>query len=576
MMDFKYQQQPPPQPQPQQIAPQSHGFNNNDNSHRWEDQEWAYNLCARVMQVFLILLITFALAICFATMESCQFLVYSLPTGALPEGIVYPDNSTMSSNRTKAYIGIYRYADTDNPQVCLQYKQNDTYVKVARTGIWISTICCCIALVSLLLEFCCCRFVCSRLMVNISLIFGAVGIPLCFVVFLHSACNAFNFAHATYQCSLGGGAYAALIVLALLVVSMIVSCITPKALPLVTVAQRMEAEAVNDPCCGCHGGGCGQQSDKSDYDLPDRPQQELPKPLPAAETVHIQGYPYKQYFDDLIGGVTLQSQYSAACQRWAESEKSYEELLDRFKQECQESGRDWKSMLMTKATLSDKENGGDETINEDDPELARLVIVLQTLRSNCERAKRVMDRIGDDLECHLQPPQEQETTAPLMGPKNGSVVKDDKEEDDDNGEQETTTKHAVYNSTFIGPRNRSYYYKEADDDNGVHVVSVGTSTRNTTSGHLESTEVEIGDTLPDGDNFASCITFHESVASPTTAAAGSTTSAAAATFSSSTTTAKSQQQTSSSVKPETPLRENGPGEKVSSQSSLLHWPFNSA
>jgi hypothetical protein len=129
-----------------------------------------------------------------------------------------------------------------------------------------------------------------------------------------------------------------------------------------------------------------------------------------------QGHSYKQYHDE-TAGYTLQNQYTAAYQRWLAAEADHEEALGRFKHECQDAQVDWRIFLRKAKTQRKQQPEQNESESQqnssgmpesvevipddddiyDDDELLRFVDVLMTLRENCNFAKDVMARIGNDI-----------------------------------------------------------------------------------------------------------------------------------------------------------------------------------
>lgn len=215
------------------------------------------------------------------------------------------------------------------------------------------------------------------------------------------------FSSTSYACKLGEGALQALVTIGLLFISIVLSCVTPKSTPVIRVVQEREYSAELDPCC-CIPGRSKQQIYEENPELllatlPSE-QVELPKPAIGGRGGgggHPPAYALKHYYDDQTGGITLQSQYTAASKRWLQCEQNYAEALDRFKLECRDAApsdnsreSDWRYMILLPRT------------NFRDPELLRQRVVLDTLKKNCSQARMVMDRIEEDLEEHIRPAKE--------------------------------------------------------------------------------------------------------------------------------------------------------------------------
>jgi hypothetical protein len=201
------------------------------------------------------------------------------------------------------------------------------------------------------------------------------------------------FSSTSYSCNLGGSATQALIAMALLFTNLLLSCITPKSKPILRVIQEREIQSEHDPCF-CWKGRSKEEMFRENPSLllSTLPSDEVE--IPRAATT----YTFKHYFDDQAGGVTLQSQYNAASQRWLQCEQNFTDALDRFKQECGEAAKlgcstnsDWRYVIQL-------------PLNQiSDPELLRQRQVLADLKNNCNQARRVMKKIEGDLEEHIRP-----------------------------------------------------------------------------------------------------------------------------------------------------------------------------
>lgn len=230
-----------------------------------------------------------------------------------------------------------------------------------------------------------------------------------------------------YACDYGQGTMEALLASILLVIGLTVSCCTPKSTPLLRLIRKQDRKTEFDPCC-CgtpgeslaydEGDGTGYDEfhhcclqcckGRSKYKIYKENPELILRQLPADE-VEVDGRTFPHYWDDQAGGITLQSQYTAACQRYLECEKNYQNTLDRFKQECDynEDGAGDYSELLKKQSHSYWRQILKMPLEKiEDPEQARLVRVLDTLNGNCQQAKLVMDRIESDLAELMKPPEQ--------------------------------------------------------------------------------------------------------------------------------------------------------------------------
>lgn len=358
--------------------------------------------CSRILQLILLVAAVAALTAVTSSLNNCEFLWFNYPNALILQTneTAFYENNLNVNGQTSVHFGLFRYQNPANPNQCLDYKDVThkailpdelplTFL-IARWSISISSVMSLCALCLLSIEICCCRFVCSRVLINIAFLAAFCGIPPAFLLYTQGACNVFS--STSYSCKLGQGAIQAFVALGLFLVSLILSCVTPKSVPVIRVIQEREQHMVHDPCCCCTGKSKEEiYQDNPELLLANLPQDHVKVMSKEGGTEYI----FKHYFDDQAGGVTLQSQYNAASRRWLQCEQNYAEVLDRFKQECNDQPdnnlQDWRQVLAIPMQ------------EVKDPEVARQIQVLQTLKHNSQQARRVTDRIQEDLEEHIKP-----------------------------------------------------------------------------------------------------------------------------------------------------------------------------
>ncbi|CAB9504507.1 expressed unknown protein [Seminavis robusta] len=433
--------------------------------------------CARFCQFLLFCAISAAVAMGVLAVFSCEFLIYLKPldqqvdssstattytgntgrNGTLAWVLQVnnrtnatggtPNSPTGSLEADQAGLGIWRYKYHIEDEICYWYDEDDPRdksleLRVAQWGSSLSLGFSGLAMFFLMVEFCCCRFPCSRVIAHLCFALAAASLPGCFLAFSHNECKLFS--NNAYACDIGTGAIYMVIMFFLLLLCLCLSCMTPKSTPLCKVVQQREQESEQDPCiCGCCK-GCSKRTKEDIYeDNPELLLAELP-----SETVEVPAgdragtHTYKHYYDDQLGGITLQSQYAAATQRWLTCERDYQTMLDRFKNECTELQQDSALFTQRKQKLDDsgiakklddyyddeedmdKFRASEMQQNADwryiltlppneivDPELARLALVLSSMRENSRQAKSIMERIEQDLEEHIKSPEEKVNAA---------------------------------------------------------------------------------------------------------------------------------------------------------------------
>ena len=271
-----------------------------------------------------------------------------------------------------------------------------------------------------------------------------------FSVYASSRCHPKD--SPVYLCDLAEGAIMAIVAIASYFLAAFLTCIIPKAQPLLRRIQEMERGEVTDDCDCCEDVDCTylcfcNRSCRGNPKVQDDEQQEQPKgdavgannieetqylisptvtkddaedhhfttpenKLHCAHDIEVHGVYYKQYHDEKAGA-TLQNQYTAAYHRWLGCEQDYLQILDRFKAECKELNVSWRSLLL-ESSIASTTNGPphrrrksnrlhEENDGMIDEELLRLVSVLQTLNVQCQQAKQDMERIRYDLIAHTVP-----------------------------------------------------------------------------------------------------------------------------------------------------------------------------
>ena len=179
----------------------------------------------------------------------------------------------------------------------------------------------------------------------------------------------------------------------LYLVTSILTCAIPKAVPVLRIIRDMEALSVVDPCCCCQGRTRGDVLEE---------QTDLIKNIKDAITddesdngiggmfVKVGSKDFPQNYDS-SAGVTLQDQYNASYDRWVRAENIYNQNLDRFKEECADVELEWRD---TRAR--------DPNDIEDD-EIRRLVLLLADLKSRCTEARESMENFQRTLGAIMDP-----------------------------------------------------------------------------------------------------------------------------------------------------------------------------
>lgn len=167
--------------------------------------------CTRIMQFILFSVVFTGALFSFLTLIDCQFVIYH---GAVKEkwdnktntntlkstsnGNFEVDGSITSSNLIPASFGFFRFTDPDDTEICWFYDAQtedklSIQAKTSRWAIFLSTILSSVAMLSILFELCCCRFMCSRFFVTLTLTGAILGLPTSFIVFVDGKRNREHF-----------------------------------------------------------------------------------------------------------------------------------------------------------------------------------------------------------------------------------------------------------------------------------------------------------------------------------------------------------------------------------------------
>lgn len=354
----------------------------------------------------------------------------------------------------EAAVGLFQYLDYEE-QICFYYEVDswtslELLIRIARMGAVLTAFASTIATSFLLLEYCFCRVWCSRVLINSGFILAITGVPLTFLMFTDTRCyplRTSEYPGVTCEISEGGRAIAFAGIC--FIVTLILSCVTPKPIPFVRLADDWQRNGIYDDCCDCW----------PSFSLFSRRREERRRKRAlkaisaedgefdrltsdmslSPDVTDSAGHTYKQYHDE-NAGYTLQNQYTAAYKRWLAFEADYDDGLSRFKRECAEANVDWRRFMrkvkaskskvdksrgiqdvriddemlsdeisVTSSRCNNEVNGNNFNVDDDeggelffDEELLRFVDVLTTMRANCDFAKGVMNRIQDDINDHTR------------------------------------------------------------------------------------------------------------------------------------------------------------------------------
>lgn len=293
-----------------------------------------------------------------------------------PSSLVVVPGQEEGADLVTLTFGLFVFLNiTSNECVFYQYNSISdlsVYQNIGRLGITVAMICSLIAGTVLLLEYSFCRIPCSRVFINTGYALAICGVPLTFVVFLIDRCRQNNTSGGQDGCTMGRGGLYALIALIAFFITLVMTCVVPKSIPLVKILQRW---AVNDDTggfgCLCWrragkgvwhftgrlwwcGGGRRQQNkgtksptdgDANGDDGDDDEGVPLAGGFSADDLiVDENGHTYKQYHDERAG-YTLQNQYTGAYRRWLAFGEDYDVALARFKEACLEADVNWRVFL---------------------------------------------------------------------------------------------------------------------------------------------------------------------------------------------------------------------------------------
>jgi len=371
---------------------------------------------SRFVRILHLMVAIIALVFSILTLLSCDFMEYEFPPpiGASDVDIIDSGSNTNSSSalpegveppyRTPTF-GLFK----ENPTglVCTQYEDDhDPFPAhiASRLASAIATILGILALLLLLVEFLCCRFWCSRLIVIIILMVAGISQAFTLVLFLAEPCGGRN--GDKYVCSLSQGGIESIVAAALFLLEAILTCCTPKSIPLLRVMRDMERLSVRDPClCCCKGRSRDEvleeqaslieqleQEELIDADTGAEGSSSLPgvttKALPLIVASGADGTKYSQDRDS--GTLTLQDQINASYDKWMKLEASYQRVLDRFKAEAEGAGLDWRELRSM--------NMENIAADVEDYEVRRLWTLLNALEENSVRAKEDLGKFRAELD----------------------------------------------------------------------------------------------------------------------------------------------------------------------------------
>lgn len=443
---------PAPLPPPPQ-APTEYDYSNGNPRKAIDNST---DCCAKICGLILLVFALTGVTSAWLSMFSCRFLDFTIygNNGTLPPGL---------GSINEASLGLFQYLDAED-EVCYFYDVDstqdlNTFFRIARLGIVVAVLSSSFATLFLILEYCFFRICCSRVLINLGLICAILGIPMAFAIFTDSRCYPLKRLDPSgsggdtpsIACEMGEGGISAIAAGGCFVVTLILTCVTPKPIPFVRLAEDLGRNGFYDNCCSCWpsysicGRRRGNRMKSREMNAIAQDEGEMEK-LTAAlsmshEMTHVGGHSYKQYHDE-NAGYTLQNQYTAAYKRWLAFEADYEEGLGRFKRECAEADVNWRvfmrkandrktimeesrnlqkvntqvegftdeislrssasvSTFRTNNQMEDLDEEEEEDIFLDD-ELLRFVDLLTTMRANCEFAKDVMSRIQNDINEHTR------------------------------------------------------------------------------------------------------------------------------------------------------------------------------
>ena len=231
------------------------------------------------------------------------------------------------------------------------------------------------------------------------------------VLFLTESCGGRN--GNKYLCSLADGGIESMVAAGLFLVEAILTCCTPKSVPLLRVMKDMERLSVRDPfCCCCEGRTREEVLEEQASLIAKLEQEELldantiapqgrsssgvvtTNAVPLVVTTGADGTKYSQDRDS--GTLTLQDQIDASYDKWMKLEASYQGVLDRFKAEADGAGLDWRELRSM--------NMENVSSNVEDYEVRRLWTLLGALEENTARAKRDLEKFQAELDRIMMAP----------------------------------------------------------------------------------------------------------------------------------------------------------------------------
>lgn len=150
---------------------------------------------ARILRIFLFTMSMTAFVFSVLVFQSCAFMDYSMeplePDSSKPRDYLqfwrYNDNNeTTTSLDTSATLGLYRYSP-NNVSACIEYgiavDDLPTGFQAARIGSTLGILCGAAAGFLMLVEFICCRFWCSRVIIVFLVLFASIFQLVTFALF---------------------------------------------------------------------------------------------------------------------------------------------------------------------------------------------------------------------------------------------------------------------------------------------------------------------------------------------------------------------------------------------------------
>jgi hypothetical protein len=222
--------------------------------------EGNWGICLRI----LYLLFTGAgLACSIAALGSCNFFDYE-PRTPPPGKTDKTPQFLLDMNITKSSVGLMRYDPDDEGCRDLSDDFSDSmmsgWYKTAQAGGYLAVILGFAAIVLVVVELSCCRFPCSRIMMNALLLMAFICQGLTFLVYVAPVCDP-NYKNGPFPCSPGEGTWLANSAAVFFLIASVLVCCLPKPVPIFfRVRECWKDEKNTDGCCVCCEPYCGKKS----------------------------------------------------------------------------------------------------------------------------------------------------------------------------------------------------------------------------------------------------------------------------------------------------------------------------